>query len=102
MADENLPTVPPPAESLSRSEAQSLAAQIDQAVSTGRIPETPRVDAYRDRLELAATRPQQVNRTPAAMPTPSQAQRDAARAATPAPTSTSSTPPQAQTARQRL
>ena len=75
----NLPHPFPPAEVLSPREAQDLGAPLDAAISTGSVHETPRVDGIASRLRLAAQ-------------PPSQAQRNAARQATPAaaPTDTSS------------
>ena len=71
MSGSNLPYPAPPAEVLSPREAQSLSNRVEAAVSTGAVRETPRVDGLLDRLQVAAQ-------------PPSQAQRDAARQATPA------------------
>ena len=71
MSGSNLPYPTPPAEVLSPREAQNLSNRIRTAVSTGAVRETPRIDGMLGRLQVAAQ-------------PPSQAQRDAARQATPA------------------
>ncbi|MGI4852065.1 MAG: hypothetical protein ACRYGR_09010, partial [Janthinobacterium lividum] len=62
MSDTTLPHPLPLAEDLSPRQARDLSAAVQTAIGAGTIRETPRVDGYLDRLQVAAQVPSQTQR----------------------------------------
>lgn len=71
MSDSIIPRDLPAAEDLTPREARDMTARVQTAIGAGSVRETPRIDGYLDRLQVAAQ-------------LPNQAQRDAARQVAPA------------------